>query len=117
MIPSQTEVLARLAEISRLLDKAKDDIAAFDEVAVRAKQTFEVEYARAYLAAEGSIEARKAWATIQTSDVALHAELSAMRLRAARERSRVLGLQLDVGRTLSAAFRSQWAAEATGQPA
>ena len=115
MIPNQLEVLTRLAEVSRLLDRATDEIAVFDEMAVRAKQAFEVAYARAYLAAEGSIEARKALATVATDAVALDAELAGAKLRAARERIRTLGAQLDVGRTLSAALRSQFIAEPTGQ--
>lgn len=117
MLPNQVEVLSRLAEVSRLLDKATDDLAVFDEVAVRAKQRFEVAHARTYLAAEGSVNAREAIATIGCADEQLEAELAAARVRACRERIRTLGAQLDVGRTLSAAFRSQWAAEATGQPA
>jgi hypothetical protein len=36
-------------------------------------------------------------------------------VRACRERIRTLGAQLDVGRTLSAAIRSQFQAEPVGQ--
>ena len=112
---SQAEVLERLSECSRLLDKAQQDLADLDEAAVRAKQAFEVSWARAYLKAEGSIEARKAEAVLVTAGECLEAELCAAKVRACRERIRTLGAQLDVGRTLSAAIRSQFQAEPVGQ--
>lgn len=112
---TQAEVLDRLSECSRLLDKAQQDLAELDEAAVRAKQAFEVAWARAYLKAEGSIEARKAEAVLVTAGECLEAELCAAKVRACRERIRTLGAQLDVGRTLSAAIRSQWQAEPVGQ--
>lgn len=115
MIPSQTDIVLRLAELSRLLDAATVEVAVLDEEAVRAKQAFEVSWARAYLKAEGSIEARKAEAVLVTAGEALEAELCAAKVRACRERIRTLGAQLDVGRTLSAAIRSQFQAEPVGQ--
>lgn len=115
MLPNQTEILTRLAEISRLLDKATDDLAELDEEAVRAKQLFEVAQARAYLAAEGSVNAREAIATVTCADEHLAAELAAAKVRGCRERIRTLGAQLDVGRTLSAAIRQQFQAEPIGQ--
>lgn len=115
MIPSQTDIVLRLAELSRLLDAATVEVAVLDEEAVRAKQAHEVAAARAYLRAEGSIEARKAEAVIVTAGEALEAELCAARVRACRERIRTLGAQLDVGRTLSAAIRIQFQAEPVGQ--
>jgi hypothetical protein len=114
-LPTQVKIIERLQECSRLLDAAQPDLAEFDEAAVRAKQAYEVAYARAYLKAEGSIEARKAEAVIVTAGEALEAELCAAKVRACRERIRTLGAQLDVGRTLSAAIRSQFQAEPVGQ--
>lgn len=115
MIPSQADIVRRLSELSRLLDAATDEVAVLDEESVRAKQAAEVAYARAYLAAEGSIEARKATATVAVADLALAFELAAARHRACRERIRTLGVQIDTGRTLSAAIRSQFSAEPVGQ--
>ena len=103
---SQAEVLDRLSECSRLLDKAQQDLADLDEAAVRAKQAFEVSWARAYLKAE---------AVLVTPGECLEADRGAAKVRACRERIRTLGAQLDVGRTLSAAIRSQFQAEPVGQ--
>jgi hypothetical protein len=115
MIPSQTDIVLRLAELSRLLDAATVEVAVLDEEAVRAKQAHEVASARAYLTSEGSIEARKAEAVLKCADLALAAELASAKHRACRERIRTLGVQIEVGRSLSAAVRSQFAAEPVGQ--
>ena len=46
MTVTQTEIVTRLAELSRLLDKATVEIAELDEAAVRAKSTYETTFAR-----------------------------------------------------------------------
>ncbi len=113
--PNQLEIVKRLSELSRLLDAATVEVAELDEAAVVAKQSHEVAYARAFLAADGPVDARKALATVSVFDDALAMELAAAKHRACRERIRTLGVQIEVGRTLSAATRSQFAAEAVGQ--
>ena len=115
MIPSQLEVVKRLAELSRMLDMATDEVAILDDAAVRAKQAHEVASARAYLTSEGPVDARKAQAVVTCADLALAMEVAAARHRACRERIRTLGTQIDVGRTLSAATRQQFAGEAVAQ--
>lgn len=114
-LPNQIEIVKRLSELSRLLDAATDEVAILDEAAVKAKQAHEVAAARAYLTAEGSIEARKSQAVIACADLALAAELAQAKHRACRERIRTLGVQIEVGRSLSAAVRSQFIAEPIGQ--
>lgn len=115
MIPSQSEIVLRLAELSRLLDKATQEIAELDEAAVRAKQAHEVASARAYLAAEGPVDTRKCIAIVTVAEQSLARDLAEAQHRACRERVRTIGVQIDVGRTMSAATRNQFAAEATGQ--
>ena len=90
------------------------EVAVLDEEA-RAKQAHEVASARAYLTAEGSIEARKATAVLQAADLALASDLAAAKHRACRERIRTLGVQIEVGRSLNSAVRSQFSAEPVGQ--
>jgi len=113
--PNQEVTLEHLAKLSRLLDAATTEVAELDEAAVRAKQAHEVASARTYLTAEGPVDARKAQAVVSCADLALAAELAAAKHRACRERIRTLGVQIDVGRSLSAAQRNQFNAEATGQ--
>ena len=116
MNPEQTRVIKRLAEVSRMLDAATDELAVLDEFAVRAKQAYEVEYARRFIASEGyAVETRKHMATVATADERLEYELAYARHRACRERINTLRNQLSTGQTVSAALRHQFAAEGTGQ--
>lgn len=115
MIPTQSDIVLRLAELSRMLDKATQDIADLDEAAVKAKQAHEVASARAYLAADGAVDTRKNIAVVTVAELCLARELAEAQHRACRERIRTIGVQIDVGRTMSAATRNQFAAEATGQ--
>jgi hypothetical protein len=115
VIPTQTDIVLRLAELSRLLDAATVEVAVLDEEAVRAKQAHEVASARAYLTAEGSIDARKATAVLQAADLSLASDLAAAKHRACRERINTLRSQLSIGQTLSAAVRTQFMAEPVGQ--
>lgn len=115
MNSEQLNVIKRLGEVSRMLDKATEELAMLDEESVRAKQLFEVEYARRFIAAEGAIDMRKHLATLATADERLAFELSAAKHRACRERINTLRNQLSTGQTVSAALRHQFAAEGTGQ--
>lgn len=110
-----SEIVTRLGELSRLLDKATADIAQLDEDAVRAKAAFEVAFAHAFLQADGAMDQRKQIAVLAAADARLVMELAEAKHRACRERIRTLGVQIDVGRTMSAALRQQFQAEAVGQ--
>jgi len=115
MNPEQLRVIKRLAEVSRMLDAATEELAQLDENAVEAKQTFEVGYARAFIQAEGSVDMRKHIATVQTAGERLEYELAYAKHRACKERMNTLRNQLSTGQTVSAALRHQFAAEGTGQ--
>lgn len=115
MIPTQAVALERLAELSRLLDAATDDIAVLDEEAVRAKAKYEVAYAKQFLEAIGSMDIRKQVAIYETQDESLTYELAQMKVRACKERIRTLGVQIEVGRSIASATKTQFMAEAVGQ--
>jgi hypothetical protein len=115
MIPNHQQALERLAELSRLLDKATDDIAALDEEAVHAKQTYEVAYARSFLDAIGSMDLRRQIATYETREENLTMELAQAKVRAVKERIRTIGTQIEVGRSLASAHKNQYLAEPIGQ--
>lgn len=115
MLPNQLDIVKRLSELSRILDAATDEIAAADETAVRAKQVFEVAYARAFLNSEGSVDQRKHEATIRTQAERLEYELAFQKHRAVKERINTIRSQLSIGQTLSAAIRNQFQAEPLGQ--
>lgn len=115
MLPSQQKTLADLAEISRMLDKAVETYAEFDEEAIIAKSDYEVAYARTFLASEGPMEIRKQQTILDTWQERLDAERSEASVRAVRERIRKLHAQLEVQRSINAAQRAQFQAEPTGQ--
>ena len=115
MIPTQTQSLERLAELSRLLDAATSEIAVLDEEAVRAKSAYEVAYARAFLDNQGSMDLRKQIAIYETQDENLIYEIAQQKVRACKERIRTLGVQIEVGRSLASAHKTQFNAEAVGQ--
>jgi hypothetical protein len=115
VIPNQIDIVKRLSELSRLLDAATDEIAVADEQAVTAKQTYEVAYARAFISSEGSVDMRKNLATVSTQVQRSEYELAYQKHRAVKERINTIRSQLSIGQTLSAAIRSQFAAEPLGQ--
>lgn len=115
MIPTQAQALERLAELSRMLDAATTEIAVLDEEAVRAKAAFEVAYARAFLDAMGSMDVRKQISIYETQAESLACELALMKVRACKERIRTLGVQIEVGRSIASATKTQFMAEAVGQ--
>ncbi len=115
MIPTQMQSLERLAELSRLLDAATSEIAVLDEEAVRAKSAYEVAYARAFLDNQGSMDLRKQIAIYETRDENLLYEIAQQKVRACKERIRTLGVQIEVGRSLASAHKTQFNAEAVGQ--
>jgi hypothetical protein len=108
---SPIEVIKRLAEISRLLDTCQRELAMQDEESVRSRQRFEVAYSRAILNADaGNADSRKALAVLGTEREKLDAEIAEQKVRALRARLSVLRDQVEIGRSLSAALRSEHAA-------
>lgn len=105
------QVVQRLMDLSRLLDAAQTELTRLDEQAVRARQRFEVNYSRAVLNADApNAESRKAMAVVATENDRLDAEIAEQQVRAVRSRLTVLREQVEIGRSLSAALRSEWAA-------
>lgn len=111
------EVVRRLSELSKKLAAKTDEIAVLDEAAVRARAAHEVAYARAFLTADGAMDVRKQRAVLDCADAKFAAELAEQKVRAAREAIRTLRDQLDVGRSIGAATRAEFAASGWGQPA
>jgi hypothetical protein len=105
------QVVTRLTELSRLLDAAQAELVRADEASVRARQRFEVSFSKAILtAAAGNAEQRKATAVLATETEKLDTEIADQIVRGLRTRLSVLRDQVEIGRSLSAALRSEWAA-------
>lgn len=115
VLPEHKIALERLAELSRMLGAATDEIAELDETAVKAKIVFETQYARQFLLAEGPIEVKKQVAVLATREAREGMELAAVQVRACKERIRTLGTQIEVGRSLASAQKAAFGAEGAGQ--
>jgi hypothetical protein len=100
-----TETIRALGQISRELDSAVDGLADLEQGAAKAETAFKVAHARAFLAAEGSVDARNAQAAIDTEQLRDEYEGKAAAVRVQRERIKALHARIDVGRTISAAER------------
>lgn len=102
-----TDIAARLADLSRQLDKATGDADALDRKAVTSRHAYEVAFSRAFLSAEGSMDVRKHKAVLETEERKLDAEIDDQVLRACRARIATIKVQIDTGRSLSAAVRAE----------
>ena len=112
---STTDIVLELSRIGRELDELSHAIARLDETCVVAWSEHRKAYARAYINGTGSIEDRKQAAVLGVEDLRVAAESADQVLRAARERIRVLRDRLEIGRSISAARRAEFAAEPVGQ--
>lgn len=113
--PTTNAVIQRLSQLSRMLDDATEEYARLDEEWVRAKAAHQVGYARAFLKSEGSVDARKQLAILEMEGEYFAMELADQKVRACKERIRTLRDQIEVGRSLNSAVKSEWAASAVGQ--
>lgn len=98
-----------------MLDDATDEYARLDEEWVKAKAAHQVGYARAFLSAQGSVDARKQLAVLEVEDVCFAMEMAEQKVRAVRERIRTIRDQIEVGRSLNSAVKAEWSAGAVGQ--
>lgn len=106
-LPPGNDVVLRLAQLSRQLDAAVDEIRTADDAAVRARHSYVRAYAKAFLESDGAMDVRKQLALIATADESLAAEVADAAVRALRERIKALHTQIDVGRSLGAALRAE----------
>lgn len=113
--PTTNSVIHRLSELSRMLDAATEEYARLDEEWVKAKAAHQVGYARAFLNATGSVDSRKQVAVLEMEHVWFAMEIAEQKVRAVRERIRTIRDQIEVGRSLNSAVKSEWSAGAVGQ--
>jgi hypothetical protein len=105
--PDLMEVADRLAKLSRELDRATTAAEDLDYDAARKRHTYDLAFSRAFLNSTGSVDARKHHAVIETEHEKLDAEIAEVALRACRTRISTLKMQIETGRSLSAAIRAE----------
>lgn len=109
------QIITRLAELGRMLDKATHEIAEWDERTVRAKAANETAYARAFLTNDGTVDQRRQKSLLDTREQRFTHEMNEMAHRACRERIRTLTIQIEIQRSIASARKAQWSAEPVGQ--
>ena len=109
-------IALQLSRLSRELDKLASDLEALERDAVEKRHAYELAFARAFLNPEnqGSVDARKQWAVLETADEKLAAETADAVLRAVRVRIGTLKTQIETGRSLNALMRSEMALAGVG---
>jgi hypothetical protein len=109
------EIAAALAKLSRELDDVTVALDTADRDAVNAREDYTMAYAKAFLAADGSMDVRRYVATEQTHDTRLAAEAAEQIVRGLRTRRDTLKVRVDVGRSVNAALKAELATLG-GQP-
>lgn len=96
-----------LARLSRQLDEAGFKIRGAERDAVQKRHEFTVAQAKAFLTAEGSIQARQAQALIDTAVLRVAAELAEAEVRILKSDIRILEGRMDVGRSVVGVLRAE----------
>lgn len=96
-----------LAKLSRQLDEAGFKLHDAERKAVNQRHAFTIAQAKAFLTAEGSVQARQAQATIDTANERISAELAEAELRILKSDIRILENRMDVGRSVVGVLRAE----------
>lgn len=99
--------LTRLSDLLEDVTKPGGELERLEEERIRAQQRYEVHYARVFLTATGSVDARKHTAVLECADDKFALEMATAKRDACRERIRTLRSQIDVGRSLQTTIRSE----------
>jgi hypothetical protein len=102
-----TSAVLELARLSRQLDEAGFKIRPAERDAVQKRHEFTVAQAKAFLTAEGSIQARQAQALIDTAALRVAAELAEAEVRIIKSDIRILEGRMDVGRSVVGVLRAE----------
>lgn len=98
-------ILDHLQSISRDLDKAIEDLETLELAAEKAEAVYRVEKAKAFLSAEGSVQAREHQAILATQTELIERGEAAALARVQVQRVKSLHARIDVGRTVASAER------------
>ena len=104
---SPNSAVLELTRLSRQLDEAGFRIRPAEREAVQKRHEYVVAQAKAFLTAEGSIQARQAQATVDTAALRVEAELAEAEVRILKSDIRVLENRMDVGRSVVGVLRAE----------
>lgn len=102
-----TDVVRNLGRIATELTTAVDQMRAAELDLVEKRGAADLSYSREFLAAVGSVEARKHLATVATHEQRMAADVADALVKHLRRRIDVLKVRIDVGRSYGAAVRAE----------
>jgi hypothetical protein len=112
---STTRIINKLNEAYVRLEQANHDVAVLDEEYMCLENDYERAYDRAFLTESGPVEVRKTQARYDNADLKLNMRLAEARVRAGRDHVRMLGMQIEILRSMNAAAQREFMAEPIGQ--
>lgn len=101
-----TTVLDHLQNISRDLDKAIEDLKTLELAAEKAEAVYRVAKAKAFLSAEGAVQAREHQAVLATQTELIQRGEAAALARVQLQYVKSLHSRIDVGRTVASAEKA-----------
>lgn len=101
-----TTVLDHLQNISRELDAAIEELKTMERDAARAESTYRVAKAKAFMVAEGPVQAREHQAVIATEVELIERDMTAAMARVQLQKVKALHARIDVGRTVASAEKT-----------
>jgi len=101
------DVALQLARLARDLDDTVRILETVDRDSTEKRAAADLAFSRAFMAATGSVDARKHLATIETHDQRLAADVADASVRHLRRRIDALKTRVEVGRSYGAAIRAE----------
>lgn len=101
------DVAAQLAGLARELDRTIRQMEAAERDLVEKRGAADLAFSQAFLAAEGSVDARKHQAVVATHQQRMNADVADALVRHLRRRIDVTKTRIDVGRSVGAALRAE----------
>lgn len=104
------EIVKQLGSLSRDLDESVKRLGEYEEMAVDAEADYKLAEAKAFRDSTGNIEERKRSATIDCDALFRTWGKAASLVRVQKEHLRMLHARIEVGRTVAANARAEYAA-------
>jgi hypothetical protein len=101
------DVARQLAQLARDLDEAVRVLETADRDSVEKRAAADLSFSRAFMAATGSVDFRKHFATVETHQLRLDADVADAVVRHLRRRIDALKTRIEVGRSYGAAIRAE----------
>jgi len=104
---SQVEIESELTRLIKLLEEETDAYAVVAVDQAKKDARYKMEWAKSYLAADGSVKERESWADYQQADTHHDLKIAEALVKAKQQKMNTLRTSMDALRTLAANVRAQ----------